>query len=687
MAETFSFEDATSMPQTSGANAMPKETFSFEDAFQPKGIQENSPQVIQARNKALESQLANAPTQQTAMQNLGSGIVQGGKNVVMGGLQAGTDIAAKAFPNNQTIQDFRSLLPEAQASSNITYQAETGKSKAAAIGRLGAEAAGYGVMGGPVVGGAIAGATQPTEQQTTPDEALKQRAIQGAIGGTLGVVAPAVANKIGSGISTIAQGIKSSSPEAMEAIETGMKDVSSGLYDHMDNIGANLTSSATQDLASNIKSAIKKELGNLDPVANKYTISALKRLEDSINQAGEKAAPEDKVSILSGLADSSPEGEITLSDLDKIRQSLSRIPKTETADINSARIVRKAIDDSVNNLTGTDLTNGSPEAVDALNAARQQWSQAKKYELVSNIVKDADGDPVKIKNGLNALLKTRNELKISGFSDDELAALKNAAKYSLPEMAFKGLAAGSILGGKKLPLATDAAVLLATHGNPLAIAGIGASTGIDLLSGYMAKGKAAQLLQTLQNGSVPKEIGQLPPEVAQEIMQKVNPQLLLPAPRQNPIVYGQRTEPRFGTDINTVPYSPPAPPKTGMLPAPENINMVDRQGNVRPMTGQERIAAEQSKQQALQSGLTPDVRRVQIQNQINQAYASRDLQRNAVKEAQIAKIAELSSVPVEQLVDMADRNIKELANIVGKDGSDTAFAQALRIAIKNKGKK
>ena len=60
--------------------------------------------------------------------------------------------------------------------------------------------------------------------------------------------------------------------------------------------------------------------------------------------------------------------------------------------------------------------------------------------------------------------------------------------------------------------------------------------------------------------------------------------------------------------------------------------------------------------------------------------------RNATKEAEIAKIAEQSSVSVEQLIGMADKNITELAKIVGKKGSDTAFAQALRIAVKNKKK-
>lgn len=162
------------------------------------------------------------------------------------------------------------------------------------------------------------------------------------------------------------------------------------------------------------------------------------------------------------------------------------------------------------------------------------------------------------------------------------------------------------------------------------------------------------------------------------------PILALPAPRKDPIAFGKRTESRYGTDKNTRPYSPEAPAKQGMLPGPDSVQMVDRQGNARPMTGSERQSAETSRKKAFDTGLTPDVRRSQIQNQIEKAYKQRDLARNASKEAEIAKIAEKSSVPVEQLVDMADKNISELATILGEKNNDSAFAEALRRAVKNK---
>jgi len=66
---------------------------------------------------------------------------------------------------------------------------------------------------------------------------------------------------------------------------------------------------------------------------------------------------------------------------------------------------------------------------------------------------------------------------------------------------------------------------------------------------------------------------------------------------------------------------------------------------------------------------------------------AKEIEKLSSREAQMVKIAEQSEVPIEVLVELADENIKELAQIVGKKGNDTAFAQALRIAIKNKGKK
>jgi hypothetical protein len=122
-----------------------------------------------------------------------------------------------------------------------------------------------------------------------------------------------------------------------------------------------------------------------------------------------------------------------------------------------------------------------------------------------------------------------------------------------------------------------------------------------------------------------------------------------------------------------------------LLSAPEAVTVVNRQGVARPITGAERQAGEAARTKALETGLTPDVRATQIRNEVNKAYEQRNLARNALKEEQIAKIAEQSAVPIPQLIEMSDRNIKELSDILGNKHSDTAFAQALRKAMRDKG--
>lgn len=125
-------------------------------------------------------------------------------------------------------------------------------------------------------------------------------------------------------------------------------------------------------------------------------------------------------------------------------------------------------------------------------------------------------------------------------------------------------------------------------------------------------------------------------------------------------------------------------PQKLLTKAAPDVYTVDRQNVAKPITNAERQAAEASRTKATATGLTPDVRASQIRNEVNKAYEQRNLARNAVKEEQIAKIAQQSVVPVAQLVEMSDKNIKELSDILGKEHSYTAFAQALRKAIREK---
>lgn len=141
------------------------------------------------------------PEEMGALEGFGRGYLQGGKNVLMGGLQAGTDIAASIFPDSESVQSFRELLPEAQKLSRTKYEAQVGDSTAAKVGEFAGEVAPYiaalpaastvgGAMKVGAAGGAIAAGTTPTEELVAPDEALTQRGKQAVIGGAVGAAIP-----------------------------------------------------------------------------------------------------------------------------------------------------------------------------------------------------------------------------------------------------------------------------------------------------------------------------------------------------------------------------------------------------------------------------------------------------------------------------------------------------------------
>lgn len=144
------------------------------------------------------------PTQSAgALESLGRGYLKGGKDVVMGALQTGTDIMANIFPESKGVASFRELLPEAQKRSQQQYEAQVGDSKAAKVGEFIGEAAPFvasvpagatsmlGRIGIGAAGGALAGATAPTELQITPEQALEERAAQATTGGAIGAIIPA----------------------------------------------------------------------------------------------------------------------------------------------------------------------------------------------------------------------------------------------------------------------------------------------------------------------------------------------------------------------------------------------------------------------------------------------------------------------------------------------------------------
>lgn len=133
---------------------------------------------------------------------LAKGLGRGFANVVSGVLQTGADILGSALPDSEKVEEFRGLLAEAQQRGQQQFEAQTAGTIGGPVGEFVGEAAPYlaaipagavtmvGRIGIGAAGGALAGATAPTEEQLTPEEALAQRGEQAAIGGAIGAVAP-----------------------------------------------------------------------------------------------------------------------------------------------------------------------------------------------------------------------------------------------------------------------------------------------------------------------------------------------------------------------------------------------------------------------------------------------------------------------------------------------------------------
>lgn len=398
---------------------------------------------------------------------------------------------------------------------------------------------------------------------------------------------------------------------------------------------------------------------------------------------------------------------LTLHEFEDMDKSLTGLINDEyrakgaTADATKLMDLQSTIRDAVYN-PEHGLVQGSREGLNSYKDAVSEWALSKRKDDIENILQRSEftNNPAESIRKQFATLymdKKRNR----GYNGEQMSFIKKAADSS-KFAEFLRTTAGSRLIGSLVGAGVGGA---ATGGLGIVPGAIGGA-----MTGMAARGAATSLKKksvlklerslASKSGatSIPKEIYDLSPSEAKTAILKIRnqesdipaafeepKQLLLPAPAPEAVTYGTRPDDwRKLSDKSVV---TPAPEQTKRLPAPEAVTVVNRQGGARTMTDAERQAAQVSRQQATDTGLTPDVKGAQIRNEVNKAYETNNLKRNAIKEEQIAKIAEQSSVPISQLVELADKNIEELSKIVGKKNSDTAFAQALRMAIRNKGNK
>lgn len=385
------------------------------------------------------------------------GIPQGLGNVAIGGVQAATDIGEKAaqlieklyFGDNLQMNTFGTRLAEqvkqrkaeqaqlptaekagifvGEAAPFITGGATTGAKVAAATGSKIA-----GLATGGAVGGAEMSALSPQEQaglENRLEETAKGAAIGGAFGAGLGV-AGKLASAIGGGLKETAQavkmGFKAKPIEELADIGSGIADQSSALYKAVDESGATFKPQAIKQLLGEVSSAVS-EGGTLFKTNHPKTIGLLQEINKDIQSKG---------------------GAVTLTQLDGYRKALSNAAQESVSNIGKTtddgrrlKTAIRAIDKFIDQSPADKILSLPREAGESViqnyRQAQNTWKTYSKFESIANLIKKADGDP----NRLKTLVKNfvDNEKKLSGFSSNEIEALRKASRNSTSEGLLKAI--------------------------------------------------------------------------------------------------------------------------------------------------------------------------------------------------------------------------------------------------------
>jgi len=302
------------------------------------------------------------------------------------------------------------------------------------------------------------------------------------------------------GAATVAKGIKTLGEDGIGSIKSDFTNQANRHYAAMREEGANINPKKVTDIFSKVDQSLS-ERGILNPALHGKTMA-----------------------VIEDLKNAAKEGTLDLETLDQQRRVLSRIkPAIDSGeDAGMARAAVRAIDDGIDSITVDDLTKGSIDAVNNLYAGRKASQKAIKIEKISDILKQADGDPNRIKAGLTRFVNKKNNL--NGFSKDEKDALMNASRSTAAEKILKMAGKFGVDLGTSLTPGNTVAPLVGgfVAGSPVAGgAVVGLGTIARQLQKYMARGKADEVIRAIQKGGTPKELMQLPASEARDIIKAI----------------------------------------------------------------------------------------------------------------------------------------------------------------------
>lgn len=303
----------------------------------------------------------------------------------------------------------------------------------------------------------------------------------GLIGGAVPIAGAAVSSTLKGTKNAIKGATARNVDELADAADT-LRQGSNKAYKEMRDAGVVFTKSASDNIINKLDSALAKS-GPLNSRIHGDTIAVMKDLR---NQA--------------------KKGNLGLEDLDQFRQLFGDLAGnfSNKSNARTAGILKGQIDDVLDNLGNSAFQTGGKNAIEALKQGRAEFARTRKFETVSDIVKKSAGDANKLKRDLTSLLN--NPKKTRGFKPEELKALKLAANQTTGEGLMKMVGKFGVDLGSGFSAGNTALPALGALG-----AGVGAGTGVGALvpivgtaarqgQKYLARGKAENLLQTIERG-------------------------------------------------------------------------------------------------------------------------------------------------------------------------------------------
>lgn len=283
------------------------------------------------------------------------------------------------------------------------------------------------------------------------------------------------------GTKNLGKGIVARQPDEIDISFNKLKGESSATYKQMRDAGAVIKKGRVQNIVKTVEDSLKKD-GILDSDFHPETVNAIKKLRAAAKK-----------------------GDVSLDTLDQYRQLFSEAAsnnnahKGRAADGLKASRAIEALDTQVSRLKQADLASGDPKAIEMLTTGRAQWSKAMKFDRVAQIIRNAEGDPKKIQQGFKNFAKKRQNFR--GFTGEEIRAMKAIGDGSMGSNALKFLGGfGFGQNSRWLPASAGVAGLtVAPWMLPVVAAGTVARQG----SKYIARGKAENLLRTIENRPIP----------------------------------------------------------------------------------------------------------------------------------------------------------------------------------------